>query len=189
MICAHYSHYEKLDGIERCIDDEIPFEIPDSWAWTRFGQVISLLSGTDFKPEEYNDARKGTPYITGASSLSPDGVLLNRWTETPRVIANRGDVLLVCKGSGYGKTVICDIEEAHIARQIMAIKKLVTLDMRYIRLFLQANFDKIKSKGQGVIPGIDRSSVMNLLFPIPPLAEQRRIVEKQRELLDKITLI
>ena len=183
------SHYEKLDGIERCIDDEIPFEIPDSWEWTRFGQVISLLSGTDFKPEEYNDARKGTPYITGASSLSDDGVLLNRWTETPRVIANRGDVLLVCKGSGYGKTVICDIEEAHIARQIMAIKKLVTLDMRYIRLFLQANFDKIKSKGQGVIPGIDRSSVMNLLFPIPPLAEQRRIVEKQRELFDKITLI
>ena len=183
------SHYEKLDGIERCIDDEIPFEIPDSWEWTRFGQVISLLSGTDFKPEEYNDARKGTPYITGASSLSDDGVLLNRWTETPRVIANRGDVLLVCKGSGYGKTVICDIEEAHIARQIMAIKKLVTLDMRYIRLFLQANFDKIKSKGQWVIPGIDRSSVMNLLFPIPPLAEQRRIVEKQRELFDKITLI
>ena len=183
------SHYEKLDGIERCIDDEIPFEIPDSWEWTRFGQVISLLSGTDFKPEEYNDAQKGTPYITGASSLSDDGVLLNRWTETPRVIANRGDVLLVCKGSGYGKTVICDIEEAHIARQIMAIKKLVTLDMRYIRLFLQANFDKIKSKGQGVIPGIDCSSVMNLLFPIPPLAEQRRIVEKQRELFDKITLI
>ena len=64
------SHYEKLDGIERCIDDEIPFEIPDSWVWSRFGQVISLLSGTDFKPEEYNDTQKGTPYITGASSLS-----------------------------------------------------------------------------------------------------------------------
>ena len=183
------SHYEKLDGIERCIDDEIPFEIPDSWVWSRFGQVISLLSGTDFKPDEYNDAQKGTPYITGASSLSEDGVLLNRWTETPRVIANRGDVLLVCKGSGYGKTVICDVEEAHIARQIMAIKKFITLDMYYVRLFLQANFDKIKSKGQGVIPGIDRNSVMNLLFPIPPLSEQRRIVEKRRELFDKITLI
>ena len=178
-----------MDGIERCIDDEIPFEIPDSWVWSRFGQVISLLSGTDFKPDEYNDAQKGTPYITGASSLSEDGVLLNRWTETPRVITNRGDVLLVCKGSGYGKTVICDVEEAHIARQIMAIKKFITLDMHYVRLFLQANFDKIKSKGQGVIPGIDRNSVMNLLFPIPPLSEQRRIVEKQRELFDKITLI
>ena len=183
------SHYEKLDGNERCIDDEIPFDIPENWVWTRFGQVISLLSGTDFKPEEYNDTQKGTPYITGASSLSENGVLLNRWTEMPRVIANRGDVLLVCKGSGYGKTVICDIEEAHIARQIMAIKKFITLDMHYVRLFLQANFDKIKSRGQGVIPGIDRNSVMNLLFPIPPLSEQRRIVEKQQELFDKITLI
>ena len=177
------SHYEKLDGVERCVDDEIPFEIPDSWVWARLGQVISLLSGTDFKPEEYSDTPKGTPYITGASSLSENGVLLNRWTETPRVIANRGDVLLVCKGSGYGKTVICDIEEAHIARQIMAIKKFITLDMNYVRLFLQANFDQIKSKGQGVIPGIDRSSVMSLLFPIPPLDEQHRIIEKIEELL------
>ena len=183
------SHYEKLDGIERCIDDEIPFEIPDTWEWSRLGQVISLLSGTDFKSEEYNNTQKGMPYITGASSLSENGVLLNRWTETPRVIANRGDVLLVCKGSGYGKTVICDIAEAHIARQIMAIKKFISLDMHYVRLFLQANFDKIKSKGQGVIPGIDRNSVMNLLFPIPPVLEQRRIIEKQQELFNKITLI
>ena len=170
------SHYEKLDGIERCIDDEIPFEIPKNWKWTRFGQVISLLSGTDFKPEEYNDKQQGVPYITGASSLSEHGVLINRWTEVPRVIVNRGDVLLVCKGSGYGKTVICDIDEAHIARQIMAIKKMTTLDMPYIRVFLQANFEQIKSKGQGVIPGIDRNSVLNLLFPLPPLLEQRHIV-------------
>ena len=183
------SHYEKLDGIEHCIDDEIPFEIPESWEWTRLGQIISLLSGTDFKPEEYNDKCKGIPYITGASSLSENGVLINRWTEMPRIIANYGDILLVCKGSGYGKTVICDIEKAHIARQIMAIKKVTTLDMLYIRLFLQANFDQIKSKGQGVIPGIDRNSVMNMLCPIPPLAEQKRIVEKQRELFDKISLI
>ena len=183
------SHYEKLDGIERCIDDEIPFEIPESWEWTRLGQIISLLSGTDFKPEEYNDKCNGIPYITGASSLSENGVLINRWTEMPKIIVNYGDILLVCKGSGYGKTVICDIEKAHIARQIMAIKKFSTLDMLYIRLFLQANFNQIKSKGQGVIPGIDRNSVMNILFPIPPLAEQKRIVEKQRELFDKISLI
>ena len=178
-----------MDGIERCIDDEISFEIPESWEWTRLGQVISLLSGTDFKPEEYNDKCKGIPYITGASSLSEKGVLINRWTETPKVIANYGDILLVCKGSGYGKTVICDIEKAHIARQIMAIKNVTTLDMLYIRLFLQANFEHIKSKGQGVIPGLDRNSIMNILFPIPPLAEQNRIVEKQRELFDIISLI
>ena len=121
--------------------------------------------------------------------MSGNGVTLNRWTEIPRVLATLGDVLLVCKGSGYGKTVICDVEKAHIARQIMAIKKTELLDMNYVRLFLQASFDQIKSMGQGVIPGIDRNSVMNLLFPVPPLSEQRRIVQKKSELYENINLI
>jgi len=164
-------------------DDEKLFDIPDSWKWIRLGNVISLLSGTDFKPEEYNDKQLGIPYITGASSLSSSSVLVNRWTETPRVIANRGDLLLVCKGSGYGKVATCDIDKAHIARQIMAIKRLDAMCMNYIRFFLQANIAHIKASGQGVIPGIDRSSVQNMFFPLPPLAEQKRIVEKLEELL------
>ena len=172
-----------------CIDEKISFELPEGWAFIRLNTAWELISGRDLSPSEYNNKNDGIPYITGASSLSENGVLINRWTEMPKIIVNYGDILLVCKGSGYGKTVICDIEKAHIARQIMAIKKFSTLDMLYIRLFLQANFNQIKSKGQGVIPGIDRNSVMNMLFPIPPLAEQKRIVEKQRELFDKISLI
>ena len=164
-------------------EDEIPFEIPESWKWARFGNIISLLSGTDFKPEEYNDQAKGIPYITGASSLAEDGVLINRWTESPKVLAEAGDVLLVCKGSGYGKTVICDIDHAHIARQIMAIKKLDSIDMHYIITFLKANFQRIKANGQGVIPGIDRGSVLSMCIPFPPLAEQKRIVARLEELL------
>lgn len=148
--------YEKVGKNEPiCIADEVPFDIPDSWECTRLKQVITLLSGTDFKPSEYNDRQCGILYITDASSLSDSGVILNRWTEPPKVIANRGDELLVCKGSGYGKTVICDTEEVHIARQITAIKNQYTLNMDYIRFFLQSCFDQIKAKDQGVIPGID----------------------------------
>ena len=177
------SHYEKLDGVERCIDDELPFEIPENWCWVRFGTTITLLSGTDFAPDEYNSAGKGIAYITGASNIVDSQILVNRWTETPRQITHAGDILLVCKGSGYGKTVICNIEQAHIARQIMAVQKCNLLDMQYIKLFLDSSFDLLKTKGQGVIPGIDRTSVLRLLFPLPPLNEQHRIVQRIEELL------
>lgn len=169
--------------LREIVEGDRPFDIPDSWKWIRLGEAVSLLSGTDLRPEEYNDAHEGIPYITGASSLSPDGVLVNRWTKTPRVIANHGDVLLVCKGSGYGKTAICDVEAAHIARQIMAIRRSANLSMKYVRLYLEANLAVIKSNGQGVIPGIARGSVLNMLFPLPPLAEQERIVAKVEALL------
>ena len=174
---------KKEKPLPEIAEDEVPFDIPESWAMVRFGSVVSLLSGTDFKPEDYNNQGEGTVYITGASNLSEEGVIVSRWTETPRNIANRGDVLLVCKGSGYGKTVICDVDEAHIARQIMAVKKTENMSMAYIRYFLQANIQFIKSKGQGVIPGIDRATVLGMAFPIPPLAEQKRIVAKIEELL------
>ena len=174
---------KKEKPLPEITEDEVPFDIPESWAMVRFGSVVSLLSGTDFKPEDYNNQGEGTVYITGASNLSEEGVIVSRWTATPRNIANRGDVLLVCKGSGYGKTVICDVDEAHIARQIMAVKKTENMSMAYIRYFLQANIQFIKSKGQGVIPGIDRATVLGMAFPIPPLAEQKRIVAKIEELL------
>ena len=177
---------KKEKPLPEITEDEKPFDIPESWMWARFGTVISLVSGTDFKPEEYNDQGRGTVYITGASNLSENGVAISRWTEPPRNLAYLGDILLVCKGSGYGKTVFCDVDKAHIARQIMAIKRMDSLNMSFARYFLQANITYLKTKGQGVIPGIDRASVLNVPFPLPPLAEQNRIVAKIEDLLPYI---
>ena len=174
---------KKEKPLPEVTEEEKPFEIPEGWMWVRLGSIISLVSGTDFKPNEYNDQGRGTVYITGASSLSNTGVIVSRWTEGPKNFAYKGDILLVCKGSGYGKAVFCDVDKAHIARQIMAIQQMSTLEMRYIRYFLQANFHYLKKQGQGVIPGIDRKSVLSMAFPLPPLAEQKRIVEKLEELL------
>ena len=174
---------KKEKPLPEITEDEKPFEIPEGWMWVRLGSIISLVSGTDFKPDEYNDQGKGTVYITGASSLSNTGVIVSRWTEEPKNFAYKGDVLLVCKGSGYGKTVFCDVDKAHIARQIMAIRFMDNMDMNYIRFFLQASIAYVKAKGQGVIPGIDRGSILNMCFSLPPLAEQKRIVARLEELL------
>ena len=91
------SHYEKLGKNEVCIDSEIPFELPDSWAWTRLGNLISLLSGQDFEPSGYNSTGRGVPYITGASNIEDGIVIINRWTERPKNIAHSGELLMVCK--------------------------------------------------------------------------------------------
>ena len=174
---------KKEKPLPEIAEDEVPFEIPEGWKLIRLGSAITLLSGTDFSPEQYNDNGDGITYITGASCLTNTGVIPCRWTPMPRVIANKGDVLLVCKGSGYGKTVICDVVEAHIARQIMAVKKTDKLDMKYVMYYLNANINAIKAAGQGVIPGIDRGTVLNMVFPLPPLAEQKRIVARLEEIL------
>ncbi len=174
---------KKQKALPEITEIDIPFDIPMNWKWVRLGNVIDLLSGQDFPREKYNDTNKGIPYITGASSLSDKGVIVSRWTEEPRCIANAGDILLVCKGSGYGKIVICDVEEAHIARQIMSIKHSELINTMYLKYFMNASHALIKTWGQGVIPGIDRKSVQNMLFPLPPLEEQKRIVAKIKEVL------
>ena len=63
-------HYEKFaDGSIKCIEDEIPFEVPEGWAWCRLSQIIILYSGQDLEPSRYNDNSIGIPYITCASNF------------------------------------------------------------------------------------------------------------------------
>ena len=69
-------------------EEEIPYEIPESWRWKRVDSVISLLSGADLTPDKYNSNEKGVVYITGASNIENGKVLVNRWTEYPRNIAH-----------------------------------------------------------------------------------------------------
>ena len=164
-------------------DEEKPFEIPENWKWVKLGNVITLVSGTDFKPEDYNDAGIGMPYMTGASNIENDKLIINRWTPCPRNIAHEGELLLVCKGSGFGKLVICNVSEAHIARQFMSIRPYSGVDVNYVKAVMTNSFQIIKEAGKGLIPGVDRETVLNIPLPLPPLSEQKRIVAKLEELL------
>ena len=165
-------------------EDEVPFDIPENWKWVRMSSVISLLSGTDLTPDKYNSREKGIPYITGASNIENGIVTINRWTDRPTNIAFKGDLLLTCKGT-VGKTAILQEDKAHIARQIMALTPIV-IDTVFIKYFTEAQTLFLKSRAKSMIPGIERNSILNLAFPLPPLAEQKRIVAKIEELLPLI---
>lgn len=78
------------------------------------GDLISLQSGQDFAPAEYNDQEMGVPYMTGASCIVKGETVVSRWTQTPRCYAYKGDPLLVCKGSGSGAVVRLTQEKAHM---------------------------------------------------------------------------
>ena len=147
-----------------------------SWEEKTIGDVVLLLSGQDFPPTKYNSDGNGIPYITGASNFDDSYVLINRWTDEPSVIAQENDVLLVCKGSGYGKTIIADFKEAHIARQIMALRVKKVIDNYWLLYYLRNNNRFIKEQGQGLIPGLSRKVILSLSINLPSLPEQHEIV-------------
>ena len=161
----------------RSLADEISFDIPDSWEWVRLGTVIELQSGQDMTPDKYNDRGKGIPYITGASNIENGNVLINRWTEYGRAFAYCGDILLTCKGT-VGTMAVLQEPQVHIARQIMAIRPISELYVPYIQLVLDTLVENLKAAAKSMIPGIAREDVLQSLFPVPPVSEQMRIVQK-----------
>ena len=183
-------HYEKFqDGTVKCIEDEIPFEVPEGWSWCRYSDVIELYSGQDLTPDRYNDVGEGIPYITGASNLVSGKVLINRWTSTPTTHATKDDLLLIVKGSGVGKMAFCDITDAHIARQIMALRCTKVIKPQYLYIVISSMLSDIIAQANGIIPGIRREIVLGTLLPLPPFREQEKICEKAESSLRIINLI
>ena len=163
------------------IADELSFDIPESWEWVRLDSVIVLQSGQDLTPDKYNDAGKGVPYITGASNIEDGNVIINRWTEYGRAFANKGDLLITCKGT-VGTMAVLNEERVHIARQIMAIRPFGELHIPYIQLALDTLVEGLKAAVKSMIPGISREDILSSLLPVPPANEQYRIVRKMQEL-------
>ena len=177
-------YYEKIG--KKCVDitEEIPFPIPANWQWIRLDQGISLLSGRDLDPSQYNELHHGIPYITGASNFVNSSLLINRWTDSPITIANKGDLLLTCKGT-IGSMAFNDIGQIHIARQVMAITSF-GIDLKYIKCFLQGNLSILEKNANSMIPGISRSTLLGMLFPLPPFKEQQRIVAQIEKLFEQL---
>ena len=174
---SEYScYYEKNGKNKPVLVDDLPFDIPDTWAFSRLGNIIYLQSGRDLEPNQYNSNGVGIPYITGASNIENEQIIINRWTNNPVVVSKKGDLLITCKGT-IGTMAFNDIGDIHIARQIMAVSSnIVCLD--YIRIFLESYVSVLQARAKSMIPGINRDDMLQAVIPIPPLSEQIKIIKK-----------
>ena len=175
---------KKQKPLPKITEEEIPFAIPENWKWVRLGEVIELISGRDLVKDKYNNNCEGIPYITGASNFNNNNLIIDRWTNEATSIAIKNDILLTCKGT-IGEIAVLKENKVHIARQIMSIR-LLQGNIEYIKWYIISQIDKLKSMGKSIIPGISREMILNYLIPLPPLAEQKRIVEKLDNVLANI---
>lgn len=164
-------------------------EYTEDWEQRKYSEIIDLLSGQDFNPNEYNEDGIGIPYLTGASCIENGHTIAIRWTECPRCIAKQGDTVLVCKGSGCGTIATVNQEKAHIARQFMALKvKMNRLDNKFNYYLLTSVMKNIKTDARGLIAGIARDAVLTQEVKIPSLEEQEEIADYFQNLDRLITL-
>ena len=175
------SYYEKIGDKSENINVEIPFDLPEDWNFVRLKEIWELISGRDLSPSEYNADGTGIPYITGASNFINGKVELVRWTSTPQVLTETGDLLFTCKGT-IGEMAFNDFGTAHIARQIMAIRNIFGLNSEYLALCMDFYIHEIKNAAKGLIPGISREDILNLILPIPPEKYQKQVVLKVQEI-------
>ena len=139
-------------------------------------ELITLQSGQDFAPTDYNEQGKGVPYMTGASCIVEGQTVVSRWTTVPRCFAYRGDTLLVCKGSGSGAVAFLSQDKVHIARQFMALRPYENMTKEFCFYLTLHLSEKMKQSATGLIEGIDRKTVLNQHVFIPSIVEQERIV-------------
>ena len=142
----------------------------------------------DLTLSEINTNSDGIPYLTGASCFVDDGLLVNRWTNIPKTISHKNDLLITVKGT-IGELAFNNIGEIHIARQIMSLTINKEIEPQFIFFYLLVNKEKIIQKKASLIPGIKRDDILNLVIAIPPKEEQKRIILKINELLNIVKKI
>ncbi|MCP9916320.1 restriction endonuclease subunit S [Cyanobium sp. ATX 6F1] len=146
------------------------------WETKTLGDVCQLISGQHIDAKDYNTESRGIGYLTGPSDFGPLNPVITKWTEYPKILANRGDVLITVKGSGVGKVNLLDEDEVAISRQLMAVRVTRAVPS-FVYAFLSSKFDDFQALSTGAaIPGISREQVLGLSIALPSLAEQQRIV-------------
>ncbi len=155
--------------------------------YVKLRNYIELISGRDLTKAQYNDKNNGIPYIMGASNMTNGKLNIERWTNEPTVIGEKGDLIISVKGT-VGELLILEEEKVHLSRQVMAIRPKEGYDVKFVFYYMKYYLDRLKEKAKGMIPGVTREDILDAEFIEVSSEEQQRIIkilDKAQELIDK----
>lgn len=189
------SHYEKRGSEEICIDDDIPFDCPQSWAWCRMGDLISVRGGkrlpagaqlttekTDHVYIRVTDMKNGTVDLSDLHYISDD-----IYDSIKNYIIRSEDVYIVIVGSTIGKAGIVpyELDGMNLTENAARLTPIL-VNRDYLLLAIQTDLlqkqfiDRTNQVGQ---PKLALERLKTALIPLPPLNEQQRIIETYRTLV------
>ena len=189
------SYYEKIDdGTVKCVDNDIPFALPESWCWCRLGALFAHNTGKALNSSDTTGT--SMTYIT-TSNLYWDRFELDSLKEMPftdsevdKCTVTKGD-LLVCEGGDIGRSAIWMFDEnIRIQNHIHRLRPYISLSSRfyYYVMFLWKQMGLIGGQGIG-LQGFSSKALHNLMVPLPPVDEQEKIVVFVDELFEAIANI
>ncbi|MFR3454642.1 MAG: restriction endonuclease subunit S [Coprococcus eutactus] len=197
----HNLHYEKFqDGTVKCIEDEIPFEVPEGWEWVRLVSIcLKVTDGTHHSPDNFPTGEY--KYIT-AKNIKLNGIVLDDITyvtaEVHKEIFARcnpefGDILYIKDGATSGIATVNTLhEEFSMLSSVALLKPSIGIDNWYMCYAMQSPYFYNTTRGDMKGVGITRITLNMLtsrLIPIPPQNEQRQISANTSKLIELIVSI
>ena len=196
------SHYEKFlaTGEVKCIDDEIPFEIPDGWEWVRLSSVSIIQEGPGIRSYQYKlsgiQLLTVTNILEGSIDLDKSRKYISEKEYEAKYLhfqLNKGDIICACSGGSWGKSALVEFQDIKIILNTSTLRLRFfndKADNQFLYHLTKSDFFKLQLQNQlsGIQPNFGYAHYSKILIPLPPLKEQHRIVSRIEELLPFLNL-
>ena len=183
-------YWEKKDKTEKDITDEIPFEIPDSWAWVRHNDLFDISGGSQPPKSKFIEREKeGYIRLFQIRDYGPNPQPIYIPLSTASKISHKGDILLARYGASLGKVFYAEYGAYNVAlAKVIPLYESPLIFQKYIYLYYCSSIyqNEIVNRSRCAQAGFNKEDLNSLLFPLPPLAEQCRIVEMYEKAIASI---
>ena len=183
-------YWEKKDKTETDITDEIPFEIPDSWAWVRHNDLFDISGGSQPPKSKFIEREKeGYIRLFQIRDYGPNPQPIYIPLSTASKISQKGDILLARYGASLGKVFYAEYGAYNVAlAKVIPLYESPLIFQKYIYLYYCSSIyqNEIVNRSRCAQAGFNKEDLNSLLFPLPPLAEQCRIVEMYEKAIASI---